>query len=208
MGCSSSSVSSCEKWTEISRKGFVELEDLNYSRLEELNDNKIDFTYDQQTNQLKKIDGCYTTVVINDKGDALQSLSNVRSLFGITDYSFYCSFFEKRDSCFVIELQQLYKNIWVDNGYFRIVTDPKGVAMSIEGHYVPNIDINTHARFTAQECANMADIKQSRINDIKLCVIEQDPTCLLCWKISAECEIYYLNSNSGELIRTVSTMIN
>lgn len=193
---------------QISTEGLTVAEDLDRAQLEEMATQGVTFYDYPQTNQLRRIEGAWTDTKILDEKDALQALSGVRGLFGITSMEFTCLLAEKRRSWRVFDLQQLYRGVPVEDGRFRVVAHLDGTADEVSGYYVQNLDLDVTPALTAEECLERAGLQSSDGEDAHLCIIEEKDGGHLSWKVPLASEDVYLDAGSGKTLREVATVIN
>lgn len=186
--------------TEIPRTGTADLEDWDLSDIEQNTEGPVSWTVFAGTDRLRKVEGCYTPVNIQNEEDALRSLHSVRSLYGITDFSFFCRKAEERKFGRFFELGQLYKGLCVVGGYFRITAGPEGRALSVEGFYKPIPELNTVPGTSLHQCMESQGLRSGMIRETELCIAGEDP--ILCWRILTEDTEYYFDAVTGNLMRT------
>lgn len=166
----------------------------------------------------RQIEGRFTTRTIRNEQDALMALLSVRGLMNITDYQFACTETDddRNDFC-VFTLQQLYQNIPVEMGYFRIVADKEGNPVSVSGTYQPEISMETEARLSAKEGGKLLPLGfGSKILSVKLVIYtDVDGNYHLAWRYSIasgqfmgslEDRIIYLDAVKGEILQDKTTV--
>ena len=123
----------------------VQLELLN---MKKINDGKIpDITMNLGVPSF--ISGKFSDTKVVDIVSAIASLNDIKNLMKIKDAE--NEFVEKNHSTTQYKLQQVYNNVPVYGNILTITTDNDGNIESLNGHYTPNLNINTTPIITEED---------------------------------------------------------
>lgn len=165
-------------------------EDLSIEELQALNNGEIPIYKDQETGMVRMIEGQFSNRVVKNEQDALMALLSVRSIMGIKEYSFTCVKVddERNESC-VYFLQQLYNEIPVDSGIFRVVVTKDGKTISVSGTYRDGIEVDQEPQMTSEEAEKALALPSgTHINNVELVIYgTKKEGYALAWK----CDVSY-----------------
>ncbi len=171
--------------------------------------------YQSKTEIPKEITGRFTLRKILNQEDAVTALISLRSLFGITEYGFYCEDINKGDEISIL-LHQLHNGIPVDGGYFRIVASKDGQALSVKGTYIDVGNLETNPKISYDDGKKSIDLESdTHIKSAQLVICAMnDITPVLCWKYETEAQnpidskLIYVNAINGNIEMEIPIVIS
>lgn len=189
-------------------------EDFNIEDLY-LQNNNIEIIYHAGTNKIKEIKGVFSKKTVTKEEEALQALMSVRSIFEITSFEYFCSGIDVREDLTIYNLNQLYKEIPVEGGFFQIGVDNQGNTSFVSGTYVKVNDLQTEPKISYRQGEYMLKLaKGEQIQKIQLVIYglgDIDPC--LCWKYTiisndpVNDKVIYLDANLGTILYISKTNI-
>ena len=177
-------------------------EDLSIEELQTLNNGEVPIYKDQETGMVRMIEGQFSNRVVKNTQDALMALLSVRSIMGIKEYSFTCMKVdgERNESC-VYFLQQLYKEIPVDSGIFRVAVTKDGKTISVSGTYRDKIEVDQNPQMTSEEAEKILDLPSgSHINNVEPVIYgTQKDDYALAWKFDVSYREFFQETDRKEI---------
>ena len=190
-------------------------EDYTLDELYNLNDNNCEVIFEPGTNNVKEINGKFSTNKVTNANEALRALLNVRSLFGITSFDYFCSEIDAREDLTVFTLNQLYTGITVEGGFFQIGVDEQGTTSFVRGKYIEVKNIQMEPQISYDKGINNLNLnKNENIQQVELIVygLENSQPCL-CWKYTIKTtdpvndRVIYLDAITGAVVYTYNMNI-
>lgn len=168
-------------------------ENLSIHDLEEMNDDNLDIHYSfPETIIPRSITGIFSTKKIFTSEDAVYAILSVRDILNIERSSFACTDMEDRDEEMQYSLQQMYKGVPVESGYFVVRAAKNGLPVLVSGRYIPIKDMNVVPKISAEEAQKKVRLqKYTRIENYQLIISGES----LAWKM----HVVGWGWNSGKL---------
>lgn len=190
-------------------------EDYTLDELYSLNDNNCEVIFEPGSSNIKEINGKFSTNKVRNANEALRALLNVRSLFGITSFDYFCSEIDVRNDLTVFTLNQLYTGITVEGGFFQIGVNKQGITSFVRGKYIELKNIQTEPQISYDKGINTLNLnKNENIQEVELIVfgLENSQPCL-CWKYTIKTadpvndKVIYLDTITGAVVYTYNMNI-
>lgn len=193
-------------------------ENLSYEDLCHMNDNAMEVQYHASTRIPWEIRGIFSTQIIKSEQDALRALLSVRDFFHIADYEYYCSSYDTSRSKYdIYTLNQLYRGVLIENGFFQICITKDGTPASVKGAFQKVSDMDTSPAFSKEDARDCLDLEREESVESTTLVIYTDSheRQELCWKFKVSANNdgmrdrdIYISAITGELIAKVPLSIS
>ena len=137
---------------------------------------------------------------INSPEDALAALLSLKDEYKIDNFSYNATEEEINsniENCYF--MQQLYNNIPVEDGFFRVYTTKEGIFSSVEGRYV-DVDLeNTMSNITAKRAVSASRLKS--VTKAELMIHSANSEAILVWKVTNKKEQYtYIDAMDASIV--------
>ncbi len=185
-------------YNKISFKNKAE----EFNNLIKVNEGIIPEIKFSEKGEINFIEGSFSDIRVTDELAAIESLYDIYYLMHFQNPSREFKKVYIEDGFF--RFQQFYHNIPVEGYQLSILTNKGGKILSLSGQYYRNLDVDTHPKITKTQAEKI--IPNSK--KVSLCIYIKDDRPVLSWKLSGTTKTYYLNANTGEIITSISNIID
>ena len=182
------------------------------ANIAEINNGTIPESYCDENDIPVYIDGKFSDRKVDSAEDAISALNDIHHImeFENAEQEFtevYSETVDLGETSNFYRFQQTYHNIPVYGYHMIVSTNASGEIQSLNGHYIPDLDIDITPKITmeqAKEIAYKSSQEVDSVSDGLYIYIENDNVATLCWKIRVPSTSYFINAIDGNIIVSIS----
>ena len=176
-----------------------------------LNNGDVPYSNSDENGIPNYIDGTFSGKKVTSVEDAITALNDIHYTmqFENAEQEFKGVSSESAIDTNFYRLQQVYHNIPVYGYQLIVSTDKEGTIQTLNGHYLPDIHIETTPSLSAEDARSIIQANDdSDIISEELYIYAEEESSLfsLVWEIKTFTHNYFVEANTGEIINSISSV--